>query len=189
MNEGNSKERVLSATIGLLQKKAMDEITIREIAVLAGVNVASINYYFGSKEILFTEALEKITIQGHDEWVKDNIDLGHCKKNDLLNYVTFLYSSSVQHKSFAKTRILNLLYSEDINRTNMKIYETLYAIVKGLKMQGTEAQLKVKVSLIFSSIANLACSTKEINAFMGASMEDETKLTQYVKSLLRILFP
>jgi AcrR family transcriptional regulator len=84
MNESTTRGRILSATMELLHRRAMPDISIREIASLADVNIASINYHFNSKETLFSEALERITILGHDEWVRCNIDLEKCKKDHLL---------------------------------------------------------------------------------------------------------
>mgnify|MGYP001054979862 FL=1 len=49
----NTKERILSATIELYGAKG--DITVREICDKAGVNIASINYYFGSKDNLLKE--------------------------------------------------------------------------------------------------------------------------------------
>ena len=189
MNESTTRGRILSATMELLHRRAMPDISIREIASLADVNIASINYHFNSKETLFSEALERITILGHDEWVRCNIDLEKCKKDDLLKYVMFLHQSTVEHNTYARTRVLNLLASAELNVTNLKIFDTLYVIVKKLNAGVPDKQLKIKVSLIFGSLSSLACSTREINAFLGTTMEDEAKLTQYVKGILQTLFP
>jgi AcrR family transcriptional regulator len=189
MNEPTTKERILSATTDLLHQKAMSDISIREIAAIAAVNIASINYYFSSKERLFSEALESITIHGHDEWVRANIDLENCRKDDLLKYVMFLHQSTVEHNTYARTRVLNLLASDELNVTNLKFFDTLYAIVKRLNARAPDRQLKIKVGLIFGSLSTLACSTREINAFLDTTMEDKAKLTQYVKSILKTLFP
>lgn len=189
MREPATKDKILSVTIDLLHLKSMSDISIREIAALAEVNIASINYYFSSKESLFSEALERITIGGHDEWVRDNIDLVNCHKNDLLKYVMFLHQSTVEHSTYAKTRVLNLLARQELNITNLKIFDTLYAIVKRLNTRTSDKQLKIRVSLIFGSLSTLACSTREINAFLGTTMEEEAKLRQYVNSLLKTLFP
>ena len=59
--EGNKKEALLSAAIELLKKSDRPEtVTSRQLAACAGVNTAMINYYFGSKENLESQAVEKI---------------------------------------------------------------------------------------------------------------------------------
>jgi len=50
-------------------------ITVRKIAAKAGVNVAAVNYYFGSKENLISEALAYLTVQ-----LKDTFNI--LKNND-----------------------------------------------------------------------------------------------------------
>lgn len=49
------KELILDSALQLVASKNSFNITIREIAALANVNVAAINYYFKSKAQLFTE--------------------------------------------------------------------------------------------------------------------------------------
>lgn len=59
--EENRKDALLDATIELLKESERPEtITSRQIAARAGVNIAMINYYFGSKEKLESRAVEKI---------------------------------------------------------------------------------------------------------------------------------
>ncbi|NLM44229.1 MAG: TetR/AcrR family transcriptional regulator [Clostridiales bacterium] len=51
--ELDTKSRILQFAIDMVGSRG--EVTIRELAEAAGVNVASINYYFGSKENLMKE--------------------------------------------------------------------------------------------------------------------------------------
>jgi len=51
----SKKELILDATLRLVSKKNSFDLTIREIAKEADVNVAAINYYFKSKEELYFE--------------------------------------------------------------------------------------------------------------------------------------
>jgi AcrR family transcriptional regulator len=50
------KQKMLDATLSLLSKEGFHAITTRRVAREAGVNVAAVNYHFGSKETLVTEA-------------------------------------------------------------------------------------------------------------------------------------
>ncbi len=59
----STKERIIGATLKIIANEGFHKITIRKLASLAGVNVAAVNYHFGSKEQLVNEALHSITQQ------------------------------------------------------------------------------------------------------------------------------
>ena len=44
------KEKIIDRTIHLIGEKGTTDVTVREIACAAGVNVAAVNYHFSSKE-------------------------------------------------------------------------------------------------------------------------------------------
>jgi TetR/AcrR family transcriptional regulator, regulator of cefoperazone and chloramphenicol sensitivity len=54
----NVRDKIIQTTLEIISKEGIDKITIRQIAKESGVNVASINYYFGSKEKLVTEVIK-----------------------------------------------------------------------------------------------------------------------------------
>ena len=54
-----SREKILQATWELIKEKGIESITIRDIASRAGTNIASINYYFGSKDQLINEVVKQ----------------------------------------------------------------------------------------------------------------------------------
>ena len=51
------RERILNAVIDCIEKDGINNLTTRAIAKEAGTNIASINYYFRSKDALVAEAL------------------------------------------------------------------------------------------------------------------------------------
>lgn len=56
------RQRILEAVINCIEKEGINGLTTRKIADEAGTNIASINYYFRSKELLVAEALS-LTLQ------------------------------------------------------------------------------------------------------------------------------
>ena len=54
----DARERIYLATLALIDEVGVERITTRAIAAAAGVNVASINYYYRSKDILLVEVLK-----------------------------------------------------------------------------------------------------------------------------------
>ncbi|MUM21523.1 TetR family transcriptional regulator [Mycobacterium sp. CBMA271] len=55
----NNGDKLLEGALSCLQERGYANITSRDIARAAGVNIASINYHFGSKDALMDEALTK----------------------------------------------------------------------------------------------------------------------------------
>ena len=54
-----SREKILQATWELIKEEGIESVTIRHIASRAGTNIASVNYYFGSKEQLINEVVKQ----------------------------------------------------------------------------------------------------------------------------------
>lgn len=63
-NAGKTRSDILSAAQTLFSQHGYDGASLRDIAALAGVNVALVNRYFGSKERLFVEAVGERFILG-----------------------------------------------------------------------------------------------------------------------------
>lgn len=57
MNSDLSREKILEAAGPIFAEFGFEKATVREICRRAGTNVASINYYFGSKELLYRELI------------------------------------------------------------------------------------------------------------------------------------
>ena len=52
-----TRQRILQAALLIFAERGFKAATVRDICAQAGVNVASVNYYFRSKEALYREAL------------------------------------------------------------------------------------------------------------------------------------
>lgn len=55
-----TKGNILDSTLKLIKTEGLENVTLRKIAALAEVNLALINYYFGSKDKLINEALKAL---------------------------------------------------------------------------------------------------------------------------------
>jgi TetR/AcrR family transcriptional regulator, regulator of cefoperazone and chloramphenicol sensitivity len=53
----DARERMISAAMELFAEKGYEGMTVRDLAAAAGVNVAAVNYHFGSKDALYHECL------------------------------------------------------------------------------------------------------------------------------------
>ncbi len=96
MPEKNETRRlIVEAVITCIEKYGIDKVTTRKIAVEAGTNIASINYYFRSKEELMEEALS-LTINHMMEDVFLAIDDSQQPFESVLNSVIYYFLSGSQ---------------------------------------------------------------------------------------------
>ncbi|MED1383984.1 TetR/AcrR family transcriptional regulator, partial [Bacillus mycoides] len=58
----STKEKILNTTLELIKNEGFERVTIRKIASLSDVNIALVNYHFGSKEKLISEAIKVLLI-------------------------------------------------------------------------------------------------------------------------------
>jgi len=54
-----TKEKILDAAEGLFMEHGFEATNVRSITTAAGVNLAAVNYHFGSKEVLFQAVLTR----------------------------------------------------------------------------------------------------------------------------------
>lgn len=70
--EGNSasnkpvQDRLLDAAEQLFCERGFEGTSVRDIAATAGCNIAAVNYYFGSKDKLYTEVWRRQLVQMRD---------------------------------------------------------------------------------------------------------------------------
>lgn len=75
MNSDSTKQKILLAAGPIFARKGFAKATVREICEAAGVNLASINYYFGDKAKLYAEtilAAQAIQVQQNPQPVFDS---------------------------------------------------------------------------------------------------------------------
>ncbi|HRI67112.1 MAG TPA: TetR/AcrR family transcriptional regulator [Polyangium sp.] len=56
-----TRKQILEFTLAFIQQEGLSALTVRTIAERAGVNVAAVNYHFGSKEALINEVMLLLT--------------------------------------------------------------------------------------------------------------------------------
>ncbi|NMB08114.1 MAG: TetR/AcrR family transcriptional regulator, partial [Tissierellia bacterium] len=135
----NTKEKILSTTIELYGMKG--DITVREICEKAGVNVASINYHFGSKDNLLKEVekhYSRLLFNIQNEIIMDKskeprrklIDWANALMKFVLDYpalIMLVTNLVLQDESYNPEIINKFLASKESKENIQKI---IYSITK-----------------------------------------------------------
>lgn len=82
----DKKQHIILTAVELFAEKGFDGSSIRDLAARAGVNVAMVNYYFGSKEKLFEAIVEHRAsfMRGNLDEIHANTSMTEIKKIDAI---------------------------------------------------------------------------------------------------------
>ncbi len=104
---------ILEAVVTCIEKYGIDKVTTRKIAVEAGTNIASINYYFRSKDELMAEALS-MTIKHMMEDVFITIDdTKQPFESALANVFFYLLDGSRQFPGISRAHLYRAVVQRD----------------------------------------------------------------------------
>lgn len=90
----STKEKIIKVTMEIIAAEGFHNVTIRKIANRAGVNLAAVNYHYGSKDAVINEALKTVTIQIINAFLwlkKEEIEPGIRLQHFILEYSNVLY--------------------------------------------------------------------------------------------------
>ena len=101
------KEIIIESALKLFSTKGFEGTSVREIASDAGVNVAMINYYFGSKEKLFESVVEyrSLFLKGLFNDLINNTSLSAIEKID------FIIDQTIERK-LSNARFHHIMHRE-----------------------------------------------------------------------------
>jgi AcrR family transcriptional regulator len=98
----DKKDHIINKAVELFAAKGFEGTSIRDLATAADVNVAMVNYYFGTKEKLFDALIERkaVTSRGSlEELVKDKTLTGLEKIDRIIEiYVERLFTHRQFHR-------------------------------------------------------------------------------------------
>ncbi|MCH1640619.1 TetR/AcrR family transcriptional regulator [Paenibacillus timonensis] len=104
-----TKQNIIQATLELIKTEGADQVTLRKITAAANVNLALVNYYFGSKDNLINEALKLLltTFQANFSVLDDTtLNPKDRLKAFILQYVdSVLQYPGLLHEVLGKGRI------------------------------------------------------------------------------------
>ena len=135
----DKKAHILDVAMQLFAEKGFEGSSIRDLAARAGVNVAMVNYYFGSKEKLFESMVAQkasYTRGVLDEIVK-NAALSDIEKIDAVidTYVDRLFTNRVFHRVIHQELMLS--QRESLQQSIADIIFPNSLLIKEILEEGT----------------------------------------------------
>jgi AcrR family transcriptional regulator len=161
--KADKREQIIQAALKLFGKQGFEGTSIRDLCQEAGVNLAMVNYYFGSKEGLFAAMIEQkaSNIKGRLQELVNNPNMTPIEKiNDVIEgYVDRLFS----HRGFSLVMMRELSKEqrqplhEAISGIFMVNMEMIRAIIEeGIrKKQFRKVDVDLTISTIMGTLWNL----------------------------------
>jgi len=195
----DKRETIITTAMNLFGQKGFDGTSVREISAGAGVNLAMINYYFGSKEKLFENIVEyksSVTRGLLDEILK-NDKLSSIEKIHAVidSYVEKLFLHRSFHRLIHQELILNQreeLQNSIVNSilpNSLIIKRIIETGIKNGEFKKVDAELTL-ASLV-GTINQVLLSKKFCNKLMNKEDDyvpyDDIKFRKRVRNHLRQL--
>lgn len=171
----DKRQHIISNALELFAEKGFEGCSIRDIAARAEVNVAMVNYYFGSKEKLFEAIVD--TKAGYmkvilEEMVKDKTKT-EIEKLDLIveSYVNRLFTQNKFHRVLYQEMLM--LQRETLHKHIADIFIKNTENIKSIIEQGIRKKIFKKtdpallIASLLGTITQVLLSKYMCNMLMG----------------------
>ncbi len=186
----NTKQDILFAVIDYIEKNGVGALTIRKLAEAAQVNVASINYYWGTKEKML-EDVRHITLDNAFSDFKEKVydKKGKPQLGLLEEFFLHVYQGCLRWPNISKmhfSKAFNENDYHDLLSKRMKIFlDELYEVAAELTSQ-SEKDLKLNIVQTLSAIYFMGMLGGLYGKFYNVKDEDNQKL--FIRKLMRLHF-
>lgn len=150
----DAEEKILDRVLYLIGQTGSTRISIRDIAKEAGVNVAAVNYYFGSKDEMMRRVDEFYLKNTIDSYSTLNIEK-HTDEEKILNWANAIMEYSIRYPGITillkeKAGKSDEL-SKEIMRTTKEMNTKMFTILSRL-IGGNENSFALNKIIFISSI-------------------------------------
>lgn len=181
--EKSTQQRILEAVITGIEKYGIDQLTTRKIAEEAEANIASINYYFRSKDELVTQALQS-TAEHMLADVKATLDEGQGSLREVLEEIFFyMIEGAARYPNITTAHVYPAIVEKDYAspgaRALRDVFEQTVARVEQEVAVRDPAHLRLVLSQVFGA---LTFATLAPNFYQEAERADSHNL-QHLRRL------
>lgn len=193
----DKREHIMQVAEDLFSEKGFEGTSIRTLAQKAGVNVAMVSYYFGSKEKLFEALVEhrSMFMRQHMENLNADKTMNAWQKMELLiaAFVERMHEKKRFHKimhhelTLSKHKVMQLAVANVLSK-NAEQFRKLITEGKKEKVFHEDVEAKFVIATVLGTLHQvnnnpLLCS----KPFSASSNEEENKklLKQYLITMLK----
>ncbi len=141
-----ARQALVHATIELIEEVGVERVTVRALAERAGVNIAAINYYFGSKSALMEAAMNQ-TLASLKEDLWDCADrLPHAPKAVAEELMAYLVFGALRFPNVTRSHIVSMLESKGVAKNAKVQLPVFFAPVVDALSEGIAKKTQLRQS-------------------------------------------
>lgn len=188
MSRQANEEKLLNATLDCIEREGLHNVTSRMIANQAGTNLASITYYFQSKDNLVKQALERSLRHLIDENFVNYMDRPDVSAHDMLTATfDFIFDGVFQFPNITKA----LFYASFTNDEDGGQHEILFKVLRDINEKIYDLlpaykreEINMAVEQMMYSIMFIGLFPDTTRSAFGNDYSQENVRRQYVQSLI-----
>lgn len=186
----STKEKIIKVTMEIIAAEGFQNVTIRKIANRAGVNLAAVNYHYGSKDAVINEALKTVTVQIINAflWLKNEaIDPCDRLEHFIKEYSDVLYKYPDIIKIIIDQNIHNYPtraegYQEYLREEGV---ELLKKTLKLIKPDEPDVVLNMRALQLLSCMAFPILMGDRVTEMISVDLVEQEMRQVYIKVLMK----
>lgn len=192
MEGASTRERILLATIEGLEQEGMAALRIRSIAERAGVNVAAVNYHFGSKARL----LEAVMAQTRQHGLWESLEelrqavagAGEGVAGAVRAYLREFVGNMVRFPRVTEAHFHDVLTRQDYDAPTVAEFNqfmaAMFQVVRPALKPGTEAEQRASLAQLWYALIATTIMPRLFGSFLGEGPGEDPLPPGYVDRLL-----
>ncbi len=189
-----TRERILHVTLEIINNEGIENVTIRKITEAAEVNIAAVNYYFGSKENVINEALKELMLKLSGTFNQLD-DLTLPPESRLRNFLRSYADATLAYPDVLKNFIKQVITHYHDNQVLVNYVEfmqttgwqKLSSFLRESALVKDDQLLFMKIVQVFSALEFPILLGEQMHSFPDFDYYDQNYRYQYVELLLQSL--
>ncbi|NMC35762.1 TetR/AcrR family transcriptional regulator [Candidatus Beckwithbacteria bacterium] len=183
----NNKQKILNAAIECIEQYGLEKVTVRNVAQAAKVNIAAINYYFGSKDKLLHEVLRQTLHEAFINNIHDYLQKNDIGKNDLADFFAHNLEGMINYPHIVKAHFHDAYIDNNYKGMAMSrlhiFLESMQSKIKRVSKEKDEA-LQFSLIQIFSAVFMIGLFPSLYQKFLSLDLKNEQVRKKYINHLL-----
>lgn len=186
-HSGSTKERIIKATLDIMANEGFQNVTVRKISNRADVNIAAVNYHFGSKDMVIDKALKYVTAQMKKVFtiLKENEQPAAVRLSNFIQAyadTVYKYPDIVRYMIDQKIHHRNapVEYSEYLEQEGINL---IHQALQDLHPEEDESRIYMRTLQILGCISFPILMGTAIHQYSGLDLNDQSARNVLIKLL------